>query len=810
MKVSMEWLRELVDIQVDGLELAEILTRGGIEVGSVEALDRGFEYVVIGEIVEITKHPNAEKLLVCCVNLGNDQVAIVTGAANLRQGDRVPVALPGAELPNGVKIGISTLRGVESRGMLCSTEELLLDEAIAAQRSKGGIMILPPDAPIGESVARYLGLDDMVLDLELYPNRPDCLAMVNVAREVASLTGAALRLPQWAKAERLQPGSANRAIPGVPEAHDVKIAVQDFRLCARYAGLLVEDVRVAPSPQWMQRRLRAAGVRPINNIVDITNYCMLEMGQPLHAFDQDKIHGTVHVRRANPGEKLQTLDGILRTLDEDMLLIADDAGPLGLAGVMGGQESEVTAGTRRLLIESAHFAGASIRRTSRRLGLVSEASARFEKGVNAYGIVATLGRVAELLQQLGAGRPAGLVDVSGHLPALPRVELRTSRTSGLLGVEVSEAEIRQVLDRLNFSYVVHDGQFTVSVPSYRLDIQIEEELIEEIARLTGYDRIPATLPAGQQTQGRRSPEQEFRHRLRHLLVGLGLDEVLTYSFARPEPDAEWGNREQSISLLNPLREELKVMRTSMVPGLLEVAQRNVSRRNTDLAIFELGHVYLAEELPLKALPREVLRLAGVTVGKSKRHWRAAGCPYDFFYVKGVFEAIGREFGLIFDYRLPENLNLLHPGRAAAVYLDTIEVGFLGEIHPLQAKMWNLERAVVFELDLAPLMAKTRGAAKAAPNPRFPAVQRDLAVVVKRDVPASAVAVSIQKLGGGLLQQVDLFDVYTGKPIPEEHKSLAFALRYQSWERTLTDEEVNLLNGRILEGIQQEFGAEWRR
>lgn len=801
MKVSLEWLRELVDVDQSAEELAETLTRGGIEVEDVENLNKGFEKVVIGEILSLTKHPDADRLWVCTVNVGQEELTIVTGAQNLRTGDKIPVAVIGATLPNELSIRKSKLRGVVSQGMLCSREELLLDDTVGLERSRDGILILPPDVAVGENVGSYLGRNDSVLDLELYPNRPDCLAMVNVAREVASLTGKKPHLPKWAEPDQ--------GLSLAQEA-DFKIIIEDPELCGRYAGLVVEDVKIEPSPEWMQRRLKAAGVRPISNIVDITNYVMLEMGQPLHAFDKDKIKGNIHVRSAYPEEKIVALDGVERTLQANTLLIADDQLPLAVAGVMGGLDSEVTGETQRLVIEAAHFSPVSVRRTSRRLGLRSEASNRFEKGIDVSGIVAALGRVCDLLAELGAGRPVALVDEVKHIPARRQVTLSTEHTSEVLGIQLKPAEIHQVLEDLNFVYTESDGLFKVEIPSYRSDLEIEEDLMEEVARLIGYDRIPTTLSQGNQTQGRRTPEQEFRRRLRSTLTQSGMDEVLTYTFTRAESDAQWGSAKHSIPLLNPLREELGVMRTSLIPGLLDVAARNVARRNMDVSIFEIGNTYWGEEQPLQKLPREELRVAGVAVGKSERHWLSKPSSYDFYYLKGIIEGLAQEFGLKLEYRIAENQSLLHPGRSTDIYLHNQCVGFLGEIHPVLGKEWGLERGVVFELEVMALFARARQTVRAHSIPRFPAIQRDLAIVVAAETSADAVMTKIRKLGGDLLQQVEIFDVYTGSPIPPEHKSLAFTLRYQSLERTLTDDEVNLLNSRILEGIQQDFGAERRK
>lgn len=801
MKVSLEWLRQFIDIEQSAEELAEILTRGGIEVGGLDYLNQGVEGVVIGEIARMEHHPNADKLWVCEVNLGDKTTTIVTGAQNLLIGDRIPVALPGTTLPNGVYIEVSKLRGIESSGMLCSTEELNLDLDAGDPRSEGGIMILPSDAPLGATLEAVLGQVDCVLDLELYPNRPDCLGMINVAREVASLTGGALHLPAWAETEKG---------PDYPVDPNAKIAIDDPELCHRYAGLVVEDVKIEPSPDWMQKRLKAAGVRPISNIVDITNYIMLEMGQPLHAFDRDAIAGAVHVRRAQVGEKLVTLDDLERELDPEMLLIADDEKALGLAGVMGGLNSEITDATKRIFVESAHFSSVSIRRTSRRLGLRSEASNRFEKGVNPHGVAATLGRVAELVLELGAGKPVGFVEQISQLSNPVVVTLTVENTNALLGTTLNQEEITKVLERLRFPYEEKEGAYEVRIPTYRSDISIEEDLIEEVARLTGYDRIPTTLPQGDQTQGRRTPEQEFKRKLRHLLVRLGLNEVMTYSFTRPDADRLFGDVEQAIPLMNPLREELSVMRTALLPSVMEIAARNISRRNLDIRLFEMGNIYKSKERPLVKLPQEDLHLAGVLWGKSPRHWATPVTEYNFYTVKGIIEEVAREFGLKFEYRLPSNPDLTHPGRSADIFLKGEKIGFMGEIHPALGKEWELERALIFELAVAPMLEASDITIRAYSIPKFPAMHRDLAVVVPFQISAQDVMKRIQELGGQLLVQVDIFDVYTGKPIPEDHKSLAFTLKYQAMDRTLKDEEVNALNQQVLDGIEKEFGAAWRK
>ena len=802
MRVSMNWLGSFIDLKgYTAQDLAAVLTDGGMEVGSVDYLHPGFSQVVIGEIMEISKHPNADKLRVCTVAVGPEKVQIVTGAMNVFAGDRVPVALPGAQLSGGRTIGRADMRGVASLGMLCSEKELALTMPVGQERSREGILILPDDAPIGMDLSHYLELDDWVLELELYPNRSDCLAMIHVAREVGTLINRRARIPD------LSDKAPEGCLSSAPS-----IGIEDLELCRRYSGLVVEDIIIEPSPMWIQNRLRAAGVRPINNIVDITNYCMIERGQPLHAFDLDKLQGAIQVRRAQPGEKLTSLDGVERTLDQDMLIIADQGGPVAIAGVMGGLATEVTDSTRRVLFESAHFQGASVRRTSRRLGLRSESSNRFEKGVDLHGAVQTLNRVAELLTEQKTGRPVGFSEQVGLLPEKVVITIDSNHIEKVLGVGITRRETAQVMDRQEFRYRELDSErLEVEIPSYRQDLKIEEDLIEEVIRIRGYASIPTTLPCGVQTQGIRTPEQVIRREARRALIRAGLQEIVSYAFVRRQEDAAWGKADRQMALMNPLREELSIMRTSLIPGLLETAARNLSRQNAAAAMFEIGNVYWAKRLPLTELPDEVLKIAGVAVGSSARYWRGTRGEYDFYYMKGVLEYLAAALRLEFGYKRPEEGHpLLHSGRSAEILVQGQIVGFMGELNPEEAQAWDLLRPVVFELDLARAIEGGINPIVAAGYPRFPAVQRDLAVVTEASVAAGAILDRIRTLGGPLLNQVEIFDVYAQAPIPEGYKSLAFTLRYQSKERTLTDDEVTALNDAILEGIQKEFGAERRK
>ncbi len=811
MRVGYKWLKELVDVNLEPQVLADKMTMAGIAVETVENLAQGLDRVVVGEITAMEKHPNADKLWICQVNTGSEPRQIVTGAQNLKTGDKVPVALDGANLPNGVSIKPAKLRGVSSNGMLCSISELNLDPADWPEESREGILILQPDAPVGQDFAVYLGIDDYVLELELYPNRADCLGMINVAREVAAITGAQLKLPPW----------ADGAEPELPAGEkQVKVSIEDPELCRRYTGMLIEDVRIGDSPAWMKQRLAAAGMRSINNLVDITNYVMLEMGQPLHAFDFDTLGGgEIIVRRANAGEKLVTLDKAERSLDESMLVIADSQVPVGLAGVMGGLDSEVIDKTRTIMLEAAHFAGANIRRTSRSLGLRSEASLRFEKGVNAANLLAVQGRVAELVLQLGAGRPVGPVVDSYPVQVPPvSISLNTARVNEVLGLNLEDAQIESILAPLGFKLEwTEKGRLQVHVLPYRADLNLEVDLIEEVARLHGFDKIGTTLPSGNTTLGKRSEEQKLKLRARHLLANCGFSEVINFSFTGPRaldrlglpPEHPW---RQEIKLMNPLRDELSLMRTSLIPGLLETAARNVSRRNVDLALFELGYVFFPADKEMKSLPEEAYKLAGLAMGVIPKAWNHPQTEMDFYFVKGALENLFGELGADnCSFAAAEDIPFMHPGRTAAVMVRGKKAGFVGEIHPDVQESYELPgKAYIFELDGSQLFEASGARAEFAPIPRFPAVTRDMALLVDAEIPVEKVYRSIRRAGGNLLREVRLFDIYQGAQVPAGKKSVAFSLVYQSGEKTLTDEEISALHNKIKKTLDQEFGAELRQ
>lgn len=803
MRVSLKWLRDYVDITIPVRELADRLTMAGLAVEGVESPGEGIEKVYSGKILQISPHPNADRLTICRVTLGQgEDLNIVTGATNVREGHVVPVAVEGARLAGGLVIKKSKLRGVESRGMLCSGQELGLDTSVMPSDQAHGIMLLDPSTPLGLDIKGVIGLDDTILDLELTPNRGDCLSMVGVAREVAALLGERLSLPDTSAV------GSGLEIEGM-----ARVDIVDPGLCSRYVARLFRNIKIGPSPAWMQDRLRAAGIRPISNLVDITNYVMIELGQPLHAFDYDTLKdGHIIVRRAEKGEKMVTLDGSERNLSEDMLVIADPGGPVAVAGVMGGLATEVTEKTVNVLLESAHFNPVSIRRTARSLGMRSEASSRFEKGVDPVACLRAADRAARLLLELGAGEVApGAVD-SYPVRSVPKtVVLKPGRVEHVLGVEVPGQEIVSILRSLEFTVNDSGGELLVTVPSHRQDVFLEEDLIEEIARMHGYNRIPYTLPAGSGTIGARTPRQSLEVGVKDTMTSLGFYETVTYSFTAPStldraglpPDSPLRN---VLRLQNPLSEEQSIMRTLLLPGLLEVLQRNASRRTTDLALFETGRIFLPSgdgQLPLE---KQVL--AAAAMGSAPSGWNRAGQPHDFYYMKGVLEALLDRLGLRgYSFAKESGHSLFHPGKAARVTVGEAVIGVLGEIHPDVLENYSLPQSVsAMEVDFEVLAELSGRPRKYRPLPKFPGIERDLSLVVKKEIPAQDITRTIRKSGGQYLQEVRLFDIYHGGQVPAGCQSMAFSLKFQAEDRTLTDQEVNGWMTTVSEALAGQFGA----
>lgn len=813
MKVSYQWVSDYVDLTgYAAAQLAELLNRTGIAVDVVENRNKGVSGVVVGYVKSREKHPDADKLSVCVVDAGQEQdLQIVCGAKNVAAGQKVPVALVGASLPDGLQIKRAKLRGVESQGMICSAKELGLNDRLLPKELQEGILVLPEATPVGADALDVLALGDEVIELDLTPNRSDCLSMLGAAYELGAITGRGVRLPD---PQEGMARSAKRA------ADHIRVTIDAPEQCGHYAARLIEGVTVAPSPLWLQNRLMAAGIRPINNVVDVTNYVMLEYGQPLHAFDADKVaDGRIDVRLAQPGETLVTLDDVERRLEPHMLLITDGTKPIALAGVMGGANSEVTDGTTRILLESARFAGGSVRRTSRQLGLRSEASLRFEKEVNPEHVIPALDRAASLLSQLAGGQVAeGVAEAAVLRPEPLSLELALSRVNGFLGTSLTFAEMKSVFARLQFAHEELDGEkLRVHVPQRRGDISRPVDLIEEVARLYGYDNIPTTLIEGATTPGGLTRQQSVRRTLRRLLTGAGLHEAVTYSFTHPRFIAQYPGlfpEAKPIALAHPMSEERSVMRTSLIPHLIEAAVYNRNRNTDDVALFELGTVFVSGEERLTRQPQEKLLLAVLLTGRRPSHWSGKPAAYDFYDVKGLFEQVAAYLGVSGVTYAAAQAEGLHPGRTADIRVSRdgreLPLGQLGALHPELQKAHDLDHTYVLEVQVDLLAELVDAEIEYAALPRFPSVSRDLAAVVDRDVPVGGMLALAREAAGDLLESIDVFDVYQDERLGQGKKSVALSLVFRHPERTLTDEEVAALHARIVDRLTGEYGAELRK
>jgi phenylalanyl-tRNA synthetase beta chain len=836
MRVPLSWLKEYVDITLPVEELAERMTLAGLEVAAIEHVqvpeDRPVwdpEKIVVGEIVEVRPHPNADRLTLAVVDYGGDEPeTVVTGAPNIKVSDaglKAPFARRGARIYDGHVDGwkLSTLkpgkiRGIRSEAMVCSEKELGLRD------SHEEVLLLPHDAPVGVSLVDYLDLSsipthDVVLDLDLTPNLARCLSVIGVAREVAALTGQQLRLEE-----------PRMLAEGPPIEGQVEIEIADPDLCSRYSATLISEVKIGPSPYWMQRRLTLAGMRPINSIVDITNYVMLEWDQPLHAFDYHKLRGrtddgppVIIVRRAQPGETMTTLDDVERVLTPDMLLITDPGGPIAIAGVMGGFESEVTWETTDILLESANFDNISNRRTSRHLKLPSEASTRFSRGIPASLTIPAVTRATELMRQLAGGVIAqGIADAYPIPQKTVRLEITPAEVERIMGIAVERDEIVRILESLQFEVQTVEGdeaRLLVTAPDHRLDVELPADLIEEIARIYGYDKIPTTLMSDELPPQRQNLALEGEEWVRDILAGCGLTEVITYSLTNLESVGKLGLEEAEpqeknyIRLANTLTSEREYMRRTLMNHLLETLRDNL--RFTDrVSIFEVGHVYLPKER--EPLPDEPRRLGIIMSGpRLARSWLVDSAePMDFHDLKGVVETLLTRLGIAEYTFEPTKHPTFHPGRTAELRLSATSdkpLAILGEVHPLVREAFDLpdQPVCLAEFDLEALLARTRAVCPMQPISRFPPVVEDLAIVVAEEVPAKRVQEVIARAGGELLTQVALFDVWRGGQISAGKKSLAYALTYQGQDHTLGTDEVNKVREHILQQLAEELRAELR-
>ncbi len=822
MRVPYGWLREFVEVPWDPQELADRLCLVGVKVEAVHRLDYPLERVVAGRVTAVAVHPAATGLRVVTLEVGaGSPRQVVSGAPGMAPGDLVAVALPGAMLPGGRKVEETAFRGVTSEGMICSATEL----AIGAHPVQGeGIVKLPtgsePGRPIAE-LAQIGEATEWVLELELTVNYAmHCQSVEGVAREVAALLG----IP-W------QPRRPQVIEQGESVETWAQVEITDAELCPRYVLRVFHDLVPGASPVWMQRRLHAAGLRPIGVVVDVTNYVMLEQGQPLHAFDYHRLADRrIVVRRARDGEELVTLDGVSRRLDSSMLVIADARVPVGLAGIMGGLDSEVTAATRVVALESAHFDPATLQRTSLRLGLRTEASQRFSRWVDPEGTARAADRAAELLVAVGAGRVApGSIDVCPAPFRRRPVHLRPGRVASMLGVDLQPHEIADYLGRLGFQTAGTQDGYLVTVPSWRADVSTEADLAEEVARLHGYNAIRATLPRGVLSYGVRPARQQAVDRVVEILVGCGLSEIMTSAMFGPRAfdrlRLEPGDPcRRALRLANPLMEEQSLLRTTLLPGLLEVMSHNASHRQLDVGLFEAAVVFLPGRDPedldgyrlattggdLSPWVREELRLSlGMMGNRAPAHWRGGGRVADFFELKGVVEIAGERLGWPSWRFDPSDHPTFHPARQAWLLVEGEKVGVLGELHPDVQEAFGLERACAAELELARLLGRSRAEVAYRPLPRYPAVLRDISLLVEATVSADRVAEVIRRSAGALLDRVTLFDVYRGPGIPEGTRSLAYSLVYRACDRTLTDAEVDAVHLGVREALVRELGARLR-
>lgn len=810
MKTTLHWLGEMLDIpaepgceaQLDPDWLADRLTRAGLEVDSLAPLARD-SGAVVAEVKELSPHPDSDHLKLCHTSDGERILRIVCGAPNVRRGQKVVLAAPGTVLPSGVEIRARPIRGEVSEGMLCSEKELGLSE------EHQGIMVLPADAPLGASVHRYLGLDDWVVEVAVTPNRGDCLSVIGLAREIAALAGGKLRRPRVRVSRRIRDASARERLP-------VEVAIVDPEQCPRYSARVIHDLIPETSPLWLRTRLEACGIRAINTIVDVTNYVMLETGQPLHAFDLSRITSRhIVVRRAGAVRHLTTLDGVERSLVPDDLLICDGDKPVALAGIMGGRDSEVTGATSSVLLESAHFHPLTIRRTAKRLGLHTEASHRFERGVDPEGTGYAMERALALWH--GFTRARALRDT---LDAYPRpwqptsISLRAASMQKSLGVIVPEPEVRRILRALEVRVrAASRKELSVEPPSFRFDISREADIVEEVARVYGYDRIPESLPVVRARPAGSDDTLRWTRKIKGVLAGEGMTEVITLPFTSADINGTfpglWPPGITPVPVLNPLRQDAAAMRLSLIPALLDHCRTRIEQQSKSVMVFEANKVFATDAAGRFV---EAGHLSGLLCGhRPSLGVGANDSPFGFGHLKGVVENVLDAIGIAnCEWQADDPVAFLHPGRFARIAHEGNCLGVAGELHPGVREQWDLPRIYLFELDFAKLLNYARADFKVRPLPRFPLVERDLAIVVDENFPSRKVVDWVNGLKQELIEDVVVFDEYRGAPIDRGQKSLAFRVLYRAQDRTLTDEEVNTLHHELTQRLCRDIGAALRQ
>ena len=808
MKTSLNWLKRYVQVDMSAQELADKITAAGIEVAGVEYRGENLENIVVGKIITIEKHPAADKLLICSIAVGTDTLQIVTGAHNVRVGQNVPVALVGAKLAGGLEIKPAKLRGVDSSGMLCSAMELNIDAKVLLPKERDGIFILNDQLVVGTPIVEALGLRDAILEFEPTPNRADCFSVIGIAREAAVAGNVKLLVP------------ACECRPGLTEMSQdsVSIEVANSEQCSRFTAKVLRNVKVADSPDWLKQSLRSAGVRPINNIVDVTNFVMLEMGQPMHAYDLDKLDGKkLVVRTANAGEKLTTLDEVERTLTEDMIVIADCKQVVGIAGIMGGYDSEISHSTENIVMEAATFNARAIRRAAKVLGLRSEASGRFERGIDVARIDAAQERAAQLLQDMGVvSACSGLVEYYPAKAESVVISCSAKEINAVLGTEIPASRMLEILNDLGIATHADVDQLVAVVPSWRSDIALMQDIAEEVGRIYGYDNIPLKMPCSVITHGGQLYLQSIADRARNVLSACGMDETISFSFIHPDSFDKLNVPQDSslrlaIPILNPIVAELPYMRTTLVDSVLNSLKYNLAHKTDDLKIYEIGAVYLPEKLPLVQLPPEKMQLCGILCGRMTAvSWCSGREPVDFFSAKGIVEELLADLHILnCEFVICTNI-LYHPGKSCVVIHDGVTIGFVGELHPLVSKNYDISVPVfLFELDLQLLAGLACLNQKYFSLPKHQAAKRDIALVLPIEVPAILVQQEILHSAGKNFAGVRLFDLYSGERMAAGKKSLGFSLYYCADDHTLTDNEIEVEVNHTVKVLTEKFEVEIR-
>lgn len=794
MRVSKEWLNDFIEIKTDINELSEKITRGGIEVDDIIDYTADIKKLVIGYVEEVSQHPNADKLNICRVNTGEEVKQIVCGAENVKADTYVIVCQVGGRLPGGIKIKKAKLRGEVSEGMICSLDEIGIPSEYVPKEYQDGIFIFQEEQEAGADALPAVFLDDQVMEFDLTPNRKDALSMIGAAYETKALFGGDVKTPDVDFIE-------------VDEAVDVSVVNEDSEAVPYYSLRVVKDVEIGPAPIWMQIRLIKAGIRPINNVVDISNYVLLEYGQPLHMFDYDKIGSSEIVTRfAEEGEKMTTLDDKERSLKSSDIVITNGKAPIALAGVMGGDFSEVTDGTTNVVIESAVFNPVSIRKTSGRLNLRSEASSRFEKGVSHEFVLPALERAAYLLEKYAGGKVSKGYNADGELDTSNSV-IETSRDfiNNRLGMTLETAEIEETLSKLGLETVVNGDDLEINVPSRRDDLQIAEDITEEVARIYGYDALPTSLPRFENiTPGKLTDEQSKLRIIRHQLEALGLSQSINYALTSKEKATQFTDRTDGLKLLMPMSEDRAVLRNSLIPHLVDNVVYNNSRQQKDVQLFEVGRIFISKGQDTQ--PDEVEKLGGILTGQMNRtDWLGSNVPADFYAAKGILDSVFEKLGLLdnINYIPVEGYPEMHPGRTADIALGESRIGFVGELHPKYEKDHNLSQTVVFEVNLDELLDENLGTIEYEVLPKYPSISRDIALVADRDVPVSTLVDIIEGAANKYLVDVYVFDVYDGENIEDDKKSVAIRLTYLNKEETLTDEAVEEIHQPVLEALKEE-------